>query len=251
MAVLKTGVKKHTKTYTWNVYDLESTIVRTYYWDVYGTNKVFDPDSSTKVDPVTDLGVYNHSNLNSSNNGCYINSQSTSKLLSFGKDVTETCTINILNTVLEIEFHIYTSYPADGEDHWSYVTGYLLLTSPSTFSHAIDGYSATSTETHRVTCTPAVYYLSRGDAEDFDEAESYFKFKYVNSGISLNRQVSSTNRSAYPDADIQATYYYKYLTYKDNNVYSQGTTLQNTLTSYNPNKYPKNGKSGNYWYVRQ
>lgn len=245
MAVLKTGVKKHTKTYTWNVYDVESETVPLYYWNRYTANKEIDVDSMTIIETLSgDISC----NFNKS---CSIQQYPDSggtgtRVFSTNGDVYDkTYTCNLTNKWLE--------FSASTEFYQSYDDKVLTTTS------SIDFIIKSSASFNFKYIEPSDYgegYVMTvsisGTLYVFDGKSSSIIFKYTPAS-SLGR-VNSTDRDAYPDNGYHdSTGYYYIWANSSSNIteYSQGSTLQNTLISYNPNKYPKNGKSGNYWYVRQ
>ena len=63
-------------------------------------------------------------------------------------------------------------------------------------------------------------------------------------------QVTSTNRSAYPDNGIQNDKWYEFVKEEDTTVQQRGDYIQN-VTSYEINGYPEDGVKNGKWYVYQ
>lgn len=96
-----------------------------------------------------------------------------------------------------------------------------------------------------VTSTNRSAYPDAGDQDGY-----YYEYSTsttTESKGSSNGAVSSTNRSAYPDNGKSGSYWYVYST--SSTSYSKGSTSYGQVSSTNSSAYPNNSYSGSYWYV--
>ena len=96
-----------------------------------------------------------------------------------------------------------------------------------------------------VTSTNRSAYPDAGDQDGY-----YYEYSTsttTESKGSSNGTVSSTSRSAYPDDGKSGSYWYVYST--SSVSYSKGSTSYGQVSSTNRSAYPNNSYSGSYWYV--
>lgn len=204
MAVLKTGVKKHTKTYTWNVYNV-------------------DVNTTTETENVYETQ--------------YTIEETTTTMTSFQAD-------DFINFVYDDSVYI--------DDEQVCLSSYNYLNVSVGGTHTLPLQSIYYFYYNTGYNTNTIWKVTVPD--DVDEVWVYRSASSGHDWISVNYSIPSSYTSK------TATMILLYVNSKrilvdtiehTTTTYSCGSTLKNTLTSYNPNKYPKNNKSGNYWYVRQ
>ena len=112
------------------------------------------------------------------------------------------------------------------------------------------GYSSRPTTVYRISS------VSYDSSQKADIVESQFYAKQTgktlvsttySKGSTSYGEVSSTNRSAYPDNNYSGSYWYVYST---SGTIPEKSNLIDTITSEDPTSYPDNGILGSYWYVK-
>lgn len=175
-----------------------------------------------------------------------------------------------VNDMRNMSFYTIADYTYDynGAEDYREMTVDLMPSAPSAYILEItEGSNG---------CTFITYGIESGtDKGDFievvesnssstypkDGAQNGFYYEYIGTtttyvqGSTNYGEVTSYNRSAYPDNGRRAAdgYWYVYKgTGTEEGSYQQGSTNYGEVTSSNKNAYPENGRhTDGYWYVKQ